>query len=157
MTNSSSQYLLSTLGVFEEKQINCIKLVSNVDGSLDGIIIVSSLSIGESNLTSRMTSIIVAASLWVFLAALLAVYNVSRKISEPLNEISEAARSFSVGDLSVRVAVRGKDEIAELATAFNSMRIHLSSLNGCAQHYRKCFSRPANADDDHFGLYRRNH
>lgn len=128
MTNSSSQYLLSTLGVFEEKQINCIKLVSNVDGSLDGIIIVSSLSIGESNLTSRMTSIIVAASLWVFLAALLAVYNVSRKISEPLNEISEAARSFSVGDLSVRVAVKGKDEIAELATAFNSMADSLEQL-----------------------------
>ena len=48
MTNSSSQYLLSTLGVFEEKQINCIKLVSNVDGSLDGIIIVSSLSIEKA-------------------------------------------------------------------------------------------------------------
>jgi len=127
-TSSQSLYLLGDLGVFPEVRSNYLRILYSSDGDLDGIIIVSSASVSENILTSRMTSIIIAASLWIFLAALLSVYNLSKKISEPLNEISEAAKKFSVGDFDVRVKVYGKDEIAELATAFNTMAESLAHL-----------------------------
>jgi signal transduction histidine kinase len=55
------------------------------------------------------------------LAALIAVYIISRKVIGPLKEISGAAKKFASGSFDVRVEVKGKDEVAQLAMAFNNM------------------------------------
>nr|WP_283243704.1 HAMP domain-containing sensor histidine kinase [Feifania hominis] len=47
---------------------------------------------------------------------------------KPLKEMSRAAKSFAKGNFNTRVAVRGSDEIAELAVAFNNMATSLASL-----------------------------
>ena len=44
--------------------------------------------------------------------------------------MAAATRAFGEGDFSVRVPVEGKDEVAELATALNSMAVSLSSVEG---------------------------
>ena len=46
----------------------------------------------------------------------------------PLRQMAAATRSFAQGDFSVRVKVRGKDEVAELGHALNSMAVSLSSV-----------------------------
>lgn len=58
----------------------------------------------------------VAALVAVALSLLLA-----RQISNPLKELTRAARQFESGNFEERVLVRGGDELAELAAAFNSM------------------------------------
>jgi signal transduction histidine kinase len=55
------------------------------------------------------------------LAAFIAIYLISERIIHPLKEISRAAKSFASGKLDVRVSVKGSDEVAELAAAFNNM------------------------------------
>ncbi|MDD6176204.1 MAG: HAMP domain-containing sensor histidine kinase [Firmicutes bacterium] len=45
----------------------------------------------------------------------------------PLREMSAAAASFAKGDFSQRVRVRSKDEVGELAEAFNNMATSLSA------------------------------
>ncbi len=64
---------------------------------------------------------IILASFWIMLAAMLAVYIISERIIGPLKHISSAAKSFGTGHYDVRVPVKGDDEVAELALAFNNM------------------------------------
>ena len=46
---------------------------------------------------------------------------VTSKLTTPLRNISDAAKSFSQGDFSARAAVEGDDEVAHLAYTFNAM------------------------------------
>ena len=53
--------------------------------------------------------------------ALLAMAALSRRIFGPVEALTRAARRMEGGDLSQRVAIRSRDEIGELAHAFNSL------------------------------------
>ena len=68
------------------------------------------------------------AALWVFLAALVAVYFITERIIGPLKQMSIAAKSYASGKFDVRIDVRGKDEVYELAEALNTMAQSLKSL-----------------------------
>ena len=50
----------------------------------------------------------------------------SRRITGPLEELTDAAGDVSAGNLDVRVAPRGDDEVAALAAAFNAMADRLA-------------------------------
>ena len=65
-------------------------------------------------------NLVIAAVLAGALALLISVL-VSRRITGPLEELTDAATDVAAGDLQVRVAPRGEDEVASLATAFNTM------------------------------------
>jgi signal transduction histidine kinase len=65
---------------------------------------------------------------WIFggvtvagILALLATAAISRRILGPVEDLTEAARRMERGDLAARVDVRSRDEIGELARAFNAM------------------------------------
>ena len=111
----------SKKGIFEEPHIlYSLPLNSASGASLGNVLVFSSASI-LSDLLGVVVRSVILAILWVMLAALIAVYLISERIISPLKEISRAAKSFAAGDLGVRVPVRGSDEVAELAIAFNNM------------------------------------
>lgn len=56
------------------------------------------------------------------------IYGMVYKITKPLKEMSNAAKQYAVGDFSYKVTVKGDDELAELAKAFNKMANSLSVL-----------------------------
>ncbi len=72
------------------------------------------------------------AALFAFSLAFLIVYLVSYRITRPLREMSLAAKQYANGDFSKRITIhktfKSKDEIEELADAFNSMAQALASL-----------------------------
>ncbi len=78
--------------------------------------------IGSTIKTLLMTS------LWVFFAALVAVYFLTERIIEPLKNMSRAAKSYATGNFDIRIPVQGNDEVAELAVAFNQMADDLQNL-----------------------------
>ncbi len=86
-----------------------------------GTVIVSSPSARWSGLLNVMARTILMASLWIMLAALIAVYFISERVSAPLREMRRAVKDFAEGDFDRRVAVHGNDEVAELGMAFNQM------------------------------------
>ena len=57
----------------------------------------------------------------VFLLILGMAYLVVRQVVEPIKAIAQVADSFTEGNFSERVIVKGEDEIAALGTAFNEM------------------------------------
>jgi signal transduction histidine kinase len=120
---------LDTLdGLFEEKIITYAVPVY-IDGhELAGSVFVCSSAGSLYMLVEIMIKTIIMASLWVMLAALIAVYFITEKIIGPLKDMGKAAKSFAAGRFDVRVPVIGHDEVAELATAFNNMAGSLASL-----------------------------
>ena len=85
---------------------------------------------------TRSLSVYLHKNLQMFLIAALTVlaltfavtYLLTYRMVQPLREMAEATRRFATGDFSVRVKVRGKDEVAELADALNHMAVSLSSV-----------------------------
>jgi len=71
---------------------------------------------------------IIMASLWVLLATFIAVYFISERMIGPLKDMSKAAKSFAAGRFDVRIPIVGRDEVSELAVAFNTMADSLVKL-----------------------------
>ncbi len=131
----SEDYLYSDLGgIFEEEHVNIIRPVNVIPtGHVDynsevnaGAIFISSKN--TNPIFERLGGHFIMTLMWIFLMSLLAIYFVSERISRPLKEMSYAAKSFAKGKFNVRVPVRGSDEVAELATAFNNMAGSLEKL-----------------------------
>jgi signal transduction histidine kinase len=68
--------------------------------------------------TSRGTMMIMSG---VALLALFAASRVARRISRPIEELTEAAQRAAKGDLAARVVVRTSDEVGRLGESFNVM------------------------------------
>lgn len=97
------------------------------DMELVGTVFVCSSAESLNELVEVMIKTIIMASLWVMLAALIAVYFITEKIIGPIKDMGKAAKAFAAGRFDVRVPVIGRDEIAELAVAFNNMASSLAS------------------------------
>jgi signal transduction histidine kinase len=59
--------------------------------------------------------------LFSLLAVGLILFNLSRRIAGPLQQMNRAALDFAQGDFSSRVSIRSNDEIGQLAKSFNYM------------------------------------
>ena len=96
--------------------------------TLVGYTLVCSPSDTVSGLTQTVVKTVFLSTLWVALATLIVVYFITERISSPLREMSRAAKEYAAGKFDVRVPVKGKDEIAELAVAVNNMATSLQNL-----------------------------
>ena len=101
--------------------------LSDGAGAFCGAIVVCSPS-EIIALLYTMARTVVMASLWIMLAALIAVYFISERVTAPLREMRRAVKDFAKGKFDRRVVVHGKDEIAELGIAFNQMAQSLENL-----------------------------
>ncbi len=116
-------------GVFENEHMVYAAPVYNGDGDVCGTVFVCAESRMLSELLEVIVKAVVVSILWVLLAALIAVYFITEKITGPLKEISVAAKQFAKGKFDVRVRVRGNDEIARLAEAMNNMAESLNNYD----------------------------
>ncbi|HWC03135.1 MAG TPA: methyl-accepting chemotaxis protein [Methylomirabilota bacterium] len=66
-----------------------------------------------------LTGLLVGVLVLAVVALIAAGAVLGRRISQPLLELSQAARRLSTGDLGVEVRVRSTDEIGQLASTFN--------------------------------------
>ena len=84
--------------------------------------------IERTNLTLLYGAVIGAV-----IALLLGMF-LSRTLTRPIRELTNAAHAISEGDLSQQVPIRSQDEMGELAQAFNRMSAELSrSINARKQ------------------------
>lgn len=76
-------------------------------------------------LASVTRAIVLAAGIAALVALAVGLFAV-RRLTSPVAELTRAAERAGAGDLGVRVAVRGRDEIARLGETFNRMTGALS-------------------------------
>jgi signal transduction histidine kinase len=69
----------------------------------------------------QLRTILISAASATILLVIFLTYRVARRITIPLNELNQGAKLLASGDFSRRIAVRGKDETAQLARSFNEM------------------------------------
>ncbi len=98
------------------------------DNLKSGAVFTCSSDAGMDALLESLINTSIMSSLWIMLAALIAVYFISDRVISPLKNMSIAAKSFAAGNFDIRVPVTGHDEVAELASAFNNMANSLSNL-----------------------------
>lgn len=68
--------------------------------------------------------ILLSGAIVMLLATIVGIF-LSRRISRPLEAMRQGAERFARGDLSERLAIKGAEEIAALATAMNTMAFEL--------------------------------
>jgi signal transduction histidine kinase len=69
----------------------------------------------------RFLEVMALAGLLILIAGAVAAWLISRQISAPLKNLSDAARDISAGDYSRRADVHREDELGFLADSFNNM------------------------------------
>jgi signal transduction histidine kinase len=89
------------------------------------------LGLSLSRVDSHMTSFLKwrGWSVAVFLClSTAAIYIFADRITRPINRLTDRAKKMSQGDLNQTIAVNTRDEIGQLATAFNDMGRALNDL-----------------------------
>lgn len=99
-----------------------------LDGAVGGYVLSFASTVSENHLVGVTRRALLNSSVWVMLAAIIAIYFITERIIRPLRTMTGAAKKFAKGDFTQRVTVHGKDEVAELGKAFNNMAESLDSL-----------------------------
>ena len=116
----SRAYAISDLdGVLPEVRFNGFEVLHNEDG--DFLIVVSSRSGPNYDLANSVTMLMIAVAIWVIFVAMICAFLVSRKITDPIKQIGDAAKEYAQGNFNVHVKIEGRDEVTELAKTFNNM------------------------------------
>ena len=103
-----------------------------VNGETVGTVIASGeppqLAPQEERYLERTNRALIYAAGGAALVALVLGFFLARGLTGPLRELTDAIRTTGQGKLGQQVAVRSKDEIGELASAFNQMSTELEHL-----------------------------
>lgn len=98
------------------------------DGAVIGYCIAYASTEKEDAMLVTTRRMVVSGSIWVMVAAAIATFFITERITHPLHRMTGAAKSFAKGDFTARVRADGGDEVAELGRAFNQMAESLSNL-----------------------------
>lgn len=91
------------------------------DNELLGVLLVGSSRRELVLLNHRIFAIAAAVGAAALLVGLLVSWWVSTRITRPLEELTDRARDVAAGRWDTRIALRGRDEIGQLSSAFNHM------------------------------------
>lgn len=127
MLSNNDSYSISTVeGFFRSNRFN--SYLATYVGDDPFIVMVSLRNYTGVVFTKDIIIVAITVALWVFLAAMISLYVISRRITQPLSEIISAAKDYSKGRFDRKIDVIGYDEVAELANAINDMAASLASI-----------------------------
>ena len=127
IVNGSFMGMTTLDGLYDESQYLVGLPITNVKGYLQGLVLVSSSASNISGVWRDLFGILLVTTLAVVLIAAIISSVTSMRQSQPIKEVAAAARQFGLGQLDVRVDVgTRRDEVGELADAFNAMAESLS-------------------------------
>ena len=87
-------------------------------------------STGLQTVTLDIFRIFLSSAFFCLILAFICIYYLTKSMVKPLQQMSKATKQFAVGDFSYRIKVKGNDELADLAIAFNDMAEALDVLEG---------------------------
>jgi len=113
-------------------------LISDLGRGADGTIVaVLQRSVREAlEPFNRLRSTLLGLALASLLASLAAGVLLARSIARPVSALAKTARNIAHGDYSEAVDIDRRDEIGELASAFNHMRANIAARDAELQQQR---------------------
>ena len=127
IVDGSSMGMTTLGGLYGEARYLVGLPITNAAGHLQGLVLVSASASNISGVWRDLSAILLVTALAVILIAAIISSVTSMRQSQPIKEIAAAARQFGLGQLDVRVDVGSRrDEVGELAEAFNAMADSLS-------------------------------
>ena len=109
--------------LYSEARYIAASPIFDKDGSLFGIVVVSTPISGTTQIVQKFSNMFVLGSLLVLLMGTLIMAYITRRSSGPLRDMARAAHAFGHGNLEARVHLPEKcpQEVEDLALAFNNM------------------------------------
>jgi signal transduction histidine kinase len=107
------------------ENVNAIPL-SGREGDLLGVLLVGSSRQNLMQMLDFIRSLALLVGGGVILLGLLLGWWVSARVTRPIEELAKGAREVAEGHWEARVAVRSRDEVGQLADAFNDMTRQLA-------------------------------
>ena len=89
---------------------------------------VEGLAEKEGNFYNNFENIVLIVDISGFFILALVLFFWARHLDKRLNKLHQAAQQFGVGQLDIRVPDLGRDEIGQLANAFNAMAERIQNL-----------------------------
>lgn len=130
--NANAYWLRAALNAFSGAKAMTglyARSIRNASGNQLGVLVyISQVQEIYENLRDIQFKILAWMAI-VALAVLMVNALMLRTITRPIGELNDGIARMSQGDLSARVSVRGKNEFASLAKAFNSMSERLEQLD----------------------------
>ncbi len=100
--------------------------IYGIDNSVIGaVFLLKPLSELRAAMKSLWTSLLVAVGA-ITVLIILPSYLVSKRVSQPLRQMNEAALAMAKGNFSIRADIRGNDEVAQLGASINYLSETLS-------------------------------
>ncbi|MBQ7364727.1 MAG: HAMP domain-containing histidine kinase [Clostridia bacterium] len=111
---------VGTLGVFEkEHYFHAVEIVYYGEYIATVFVCIPTSVVKQP--IRAIIRLVAYVSFGVMCLALLASYQISKRITNPLAKMAAAAKAFAEGDFTVRVPVTGHDEVSEFGVIFNEM------------------------------------
>ena len=110
------------------KELIYIALPIKIDNEIIGVCRVSDMESEFSKLLYELLLNLIKISLIVIIFTLFAVFYFTRKITKPIDELSQATSNIAKGDFDFKVKVSSNDEISVLSLNFNIMTEKLKEL-----------------------------
>jgi methyl-accepting chemotaxis protein len=93
----------------------------NIGDETLGVFVVANSKTGDREEVDEAVTLFTQVSIAVLVIASILAWLTAGRVLAPLQSLTATARSITESDLTQRIAVRGIDQIAELATTFNEM------------------------------------
>jgi signal transduction histidine kinase len=134
MTDGSGVVIIGGAGYHSGEQVSPEILKEGVPIELDGEVIGYLLDTREAfrenpselAFLNRVTRLLIYGAIGALILSLLLGILLSRALTRPIRELTTATQAVAEGDLGRTVLVRSKDELGQLATAFNRMSAELA-------------------------------
>ena len=119
---NDSAYVISNLdGALQRRQLNSFAIIGDAEGAPVYLIVVTSEKALNSEIANSVTQRMVVVAIWIFFAAMIIIFLISRRITDSIKTLCSVAREYAQGRFNIRIKVNGQDEITELSRAFNNM------------------------------------
>ncbi len=105
-----------------------VGLPVEMKGEITHVLRVSLFTRDINRLLFGLSARILVIILVIFALTVLASYFISRSVSTPLKDLSEASHRIASGDFDAKVYFKNKDEFREVAESFNFMTEQIKSL-----------------------------
>jgi signal transduction histidine kinase len=106
-----------------------------IRGQTQGVFVVAHIMAGERAEILEALIAIMQVSLALFIIALVLAWVAAGRVLAPLRTITATAQAISETDLSQRLPVEGRGELAELAATFNTMMDRLETAFGSQREF----------------------